>query len=202
MWESRTPQVRCLSRVLPYHHRLCRSRSLTHYPPSARLLACSSDYIEIHNYGPLWIDMTGFRISDRCEFEGAYVFPDGVNIGPDERAVLLADGSDRQSQGLNYLDFRLSSSGETVCLFAPDGTLLSRMAIPALGPDQAYGLVSGAEPSSGDYQLMERPTPGIPNSGAAAPTPFDVEVVHLGAVPAGQSFRCAPSECCDLSRSR
>lgn len=164
---------------------LALTRSLVCPTPSAR----SPDYIEIHNYGPLWVDMLGFRISDRCEFEGAFVFPPGVNIGPDQRTVVLADGSGRQSQGVVYLDFRMSSSGETVCLFAPDGTLLSRMDVPALGPNQAYGLVSGAQPSSEDNQLMEKPTPGEPNSGAAAPLPYDVEVVHPGAVPPGQSFR-------------
>ncbi len=161
----------------------------------AHVLARSPDYIEVHNYGPQWVHLAEFRISDKCDFEGAYVFPGGVNIGPDERKVLLADGSGRQSQGVAYLDFRLSSSGETVCLFAPDGTLLSRVDIPPLGPNQAYGLVAGAELSSENYQLMERPTPGEPNSGAAAPEPFDVEVVHPGAIPAGQSFRYVFSDC-------
>lgn len=193
--ESDTPGA--LSRVLQGPPLMGNTNVFTHDHDRSRTrsLPRPPDYIEIHNYGPLWVNLAGFRISDKCKFEGAYVFPDGVNIGPDERTLLLADGSDRQSQGVTYLDFRLSSSGETLCLFAPDGTLLSSVDLPALGSNQAYGLVSGAEPSSGDYQLMERPTPGEPNSGAAAPVPFDVEVVDPGAVPPGQPFRYVLSDC-------
>jgi hypothetical protein len=118
------------------------------------------------------------------------VFPGGVNIGPGQRLVVLADGSDRTFQGVLFLDFRLSSSGETLCLFAPDGEVLSKLEIPALGPNQAYGLVFGADASSENYQILERPTPGEPNAGASAPALFDVEAVHPGAVPAGQPWRC------------
>jgi len=190
---TRPPLAHVLAHILAHGLAHALAHILAHV--LAHVLARSPDYIEVHNYGPLWVNLAGFRISDKCDFEGAYVFPGGVNIGPDERKVLLADGSGRQSQGVAYLDFRLSSSGETVCLFAPDGTLLSRVDIPPLGPNQAYGLVAGAELSSEDYQSMERPTPGEPNSGAAAPKPFDVEVVHPGAVPAGQSFRYVFSDC-------
>jgi hypothetical protein len=73
------------------------------------------DWIELANYGTEWVDLDGFRITDKCDFDSGYVIPGGQNIGPNERKIFLADGSGRTINNSIFLDFRLSSSGETVC---------------------------------------------------------------------------------------
>ncbi len=72
------------------------------------------DWIELANYGGEWVDLNGFRLSDKCDFDSGYALPGGQNVGPNERIVFLADGSGRSISNNVYLDFRLSSSGETV----------------------------------------------------------------------------------------
>jgi hypothetical protein len=81
-----------------------------------------------------------------------------------------------------------------VCLYAPDGELISKIEVPALEGDQSFGLVAGALPADSNNsndsnnQVMARPTPGDANTGAAAPKTFDVEAVHPGPVAPGQAF--------------
>jgi len=72
------------------------------------------DWIELANYGGEWVDLNGFRLSDKCDFDSGYVLPGGQNVGPNERRVFLADGTGRSINNNVHLDFRLSSSGETV----------------------------------------------------------------------------------------
>ena len=78
-----------------------------------------------------------------------------------------------------------------MCLYAPDGELISKIEVPALERDQSFGLVAGVQPggSGSDNQVLARATPGEANSEAAAPQAFDVEAVHPGAVAPDQSFQ-------------
>jgi len=133
--------------------------------------AKSSDWIEIQNTGSEAIDMRGYTITDDREFPGKAVFPAGLVLPPGECMILWADGQPDQEDVKNdqinkiqsfrrglYAPFKISSSGESLYLFHPDGSLIQSLTIPSMKEDQSFGLTQ-----QGTYRVLGTPTPGTPD---------------------------------------
>jgi hypothetical protein len=118
-----------------------------------------SDWIELTNDGEQPINLQGFGLSDREDKIG-FTFPDRT-LAPGERVVVFASG---QGQGepteAYHAPFKISSAGETVILFAPDGRAVEHIEAPAMMADMVY-----AKTPDG-WIVSDMYTPGYENTQA------------------------------------
>ncbi len=126
------------------------------------------DWIEIYNPNDEPVDLAGWYITDDQESYRQYQFPFGntskTTIPAKGFALLWAD--EQPGQGALHLNFRLSSSGESVYL-SPDGVRVVHQVafgpqgdVQSPGTDQSVGLETDG--ASG-WQIFESPTPGYSN---------------------------------------
>lgn len=115
------------------------------------------DYVELYNDGSTAIVLTGMSLSDDPLEPNRFVFPPGMILGAGQYLTVYAD-SDSAAPGI-HLGFGLRSSGESVTLFAADGSSVidsvsfgsqvADLSIGRAGRDAAWGL--------------NAPTPGAAN---------------------------------------
>ena len=104
------------------------------------------DWVELYNDGSGRVELDGWKLSDGIEGKHAAAL-DGVSLGPGE--YLLVEIGDSAGWGL-------SSGGETVYLFDPQG-VHQTLRYPALGQDISYARIGG------EYMQTWLPTPGMDN---------------------------------------
>ncbi len=127
----------------------------------------SSDWIEIHNPTAFNLDLGGYHLTDDLLTPARWQFPAATVLAAGERLVIFASGKDRAIDGSElHTNFKLSSSGEDLRLYAPDGaTLVSQLFYPAQISDIGYGI-----DESNSIRFIS-PTPGASNG-----TGFDGKV--------------------------
>ena len=127
--------------------------------------AVEGDWVEILNRSRFIVNLSGMSLTDNADAPIKFVFPDGTELGPDER-IVVTEG-DRKTPGLS-LNFSLADGGESVALFdlpARGGRLLD---VVVYGPqllDHSIARLTGgwglAQPTPG---LANRPAPLGPAS--------------------------------------
>jgi hypothetical protein len=130
------------------------------------------DWIEIYNAGTQDVDLTGWKIYDNGGQAGTKPkkeFPSGATIPAGGFYVIVVD--DTTSSG-----FGLSSSGETVWLEKPDGTVTDDIAFPALETTQSYGRYPDG---SDNLQVLYVITPGAPNDNSTPPTSVILKINEI-----------------------
>ena len=120
------------------------------------------DWIEIYNAGGRAVNLGGMFITDDLTNPRAFRFPTNdrkaTTIPAGGFILLWADG-DHDQAGL-HLNFRLSSNGEQMGLFASDGTtLLDSVTFGPLRPDVSYARVPNGEA----WFFVDEPSPGRGN---------------------------------------
>ena len=118
------------------------------------------DWIEIHNRTGAAISLAGYALSNNAKNPAKWVFPD-ITLDAGEYLTVLASGknvSDAQKKNNLETNFKLSSAGDVVFLFQPDGTILDKLQVPKGHADVSYGRT--------DTTLLfyETPTPSAVNS--------------------------------------
>ena len=101
----------------------------------------SSDWIELHNRGPVAVDLDGWTLSDDRSDPRRWTFP-AVTIGPGERLVVFASGKDRRTASNElHANFRLTRAGEFLGLTDGNGTLVDgfELAYPPQTSDLSFG---------------------------------------------------------------
>lgn len=136
------------------------------------------DWIELYNLGNTPVDLAGYFLTDDLARPTKWQFPAGnpaaTTIPARGYLLIWADG-DIADSGL-HAGFRLSSEGEVVALFAPDGlTMLDSLAFGPLEPDVSYGRYPDG---AADLRFFGYPTAGWSNlviyQGVVSPPQFDV----------------------------
>jgi hypothetical protein len=134
------------------------------------------DWIEIYNAGDTSVDLAGMWLSDDPAEPTKWQFPaQGATIAAKGYLLVWADG-DVGDYGL-HASFRLSASGEQVCLVAADGqTLIDSLAFGQQTADISYGRYPDANDT---LRFFPQPTPGKANNeaylGEVAPLTFSHE---------------------------
>jgi len=127
------------------------------------------DWIEIYNSGATDINLAGYFISDDPQDDQLWRIPDSnplkTTVPADGYLLLWADKD--KSDGENHVDLKLSASGETLTLTAPDGTTIDRILFGAQDTDVSYGRV---QDGGSDLQQFLSPTPNASNEFLATPT--------------------------------
>lgn len=118
----------------------------------------ASDWVELHNSTGSAVSLAGYGISNNPKNPAKWVFPD-ISIEPGEYLLLYATGSADKAQKKNLkLNFCISSTGETLFFFDPNGKLIDKLSAGRMRSGQSYG----RDGSDNRFYYAE-PTPGAPN---------------------------------------
>lgn len=117
-----------------------------------------SDWIEIYNPGNQPVSLKGYVLSD----EGAdWIFPEGTIP---EKGYLLIWASDKDKiakDGQLHSNFKISSSGETLTLKDPEGTVVDMVEVISLGDNMSYGR---SDDGGAEFLVFSKSTPGFSNA--------------------------------------
>lgn len=118
----------------------------------------ASDWVEIYNSTGSAVSLGGYGISNNPKNPAKWVFPD-ISIEPGEYLLLYATGSADKAQKKNLkLNFCISSTGETLFFFDPNGKLIDKLSAGRMKSGQSYG----RDGSDNRFYYAE-PTPGAQN---------------------------------------
>ena len=123
------------------------------------------DWIEIYNAGSEAVDLSGYFMADdladpAAMYEIPSTFPDSVTVGAGEHILFFANKGEATSV-LN-LNFKLSSGGEQIGLWAPDQSVIDTLTYGQQFADTSYGrVVDGAA----EWAFFSTSTPKEPNDG-------------------------------------
>jgi hypothetical protein len=140
----------------------------------------AQEFVELANLGDEAVDLTGWSLAD--EADGAPL-PAGTTLGPDEVALLVADGYDPDAPGDSpaALDARivrlgrslgaqgLRNSGEAVFLLDPAGTVVSSY------PNRLGDFADGVSVRRSPPQAPEADEGAWTTCGPGGPTPGRLE---------------------------
>lgn len=119
-----------------------------------------SDWIEIHNAGGTALNLLDYGLSDDTALPFKWTFPE-YYLQPGQYLVVFASDKDRKTGAYFHTNYAIKSSGETISLTAPDGTLVSRIPATTIPQEMSYGRQPDA---SDDFFYFATPTPGRPNT--------------------------------------
>jgi len=100
------------------------------------------DVIEIYNAGNASVNLAGYYLSDDSGSPLMWQIPttDVALTTVPAGGYLIFWADDAPTQGANHLNFKLSSSGESVILTAPDGvTTVDNLSFSAVAGDEGFG---------------------------------------------------------------
>ena len=118
----------------------------------------ASDWVEIYNSTGSAVNLAGYGISNNPKNPAKWVFPD-ISIEPGEYLLLYATGSADKAQKKNLkLNFCISSTGEALFFFDPNGKLIDKLSAGRMRSGQSYG----RDGSDNRYYYAD-PTPGAQN---------------------------------------
>ena len=95
------------------------------------------DWLELANHTSYPVNLYGWYISDNDSDPFKYQFSDSIYIFPDSILLLWADND--IDQGINHLNFKLSSEGEEIVLTDPNQILIDSVYFDQLATDYSYG---------------------------------------------------------------
>ncbi len=134
------------------------------------------DWIELHNKTGSPISLAGYALSNNAKNPAKWVFPD-ITLDAGEYLTVLASGknvSDAQKKNSLETNFGLSSAGDVVFLFTPDGTILDKMQVPKGHADVSYGR------SDTSLLFYETPTPNAANGSGFSGYAEEPKILTLG----------------------
>ena len=118
----------------------------------------ASDWMELHNSTGSAVSLGGYGLSNNPKNPAKWVFPD-ISIEPGEYLLLYATGSADKAQKKNLkLNFCISSTGEALFFFDPNGKLIDKLSAGRMRSGQSYG----RDGSDNRFYYAE-PTPGAQN---------------------------------------
>lgn len=96
------------------------------------------DYVELFNPTGNDINIGGYGLTDNEEKPFRFQFPGGTVLRAGERTVVYLDSKEFSLNGEFTGSFGLSTDGETVTLFTPDGNIADRVSFEKLESDTSY----------------------------------------------------------------
>ena len=118
----------------------------------------ASDWVELHNSTGSAVSLAGYGISNNPKNPAKWLFPD-ISIEPGEYLLLYATGSADKAQKKNLkLNFCISSTGEALFFFDPNGKLIDKLSAGRMRSGQSYG----RDGSDSRFYYAD-PTPGAQN---------------------------------------
>lgn len=127
------------------------------------------DWIEFYFSGTAATDLSGYGLSDDKSDLYKWVFPSNTVIN-DKYFIVFASGKNNNYQ---HTSFSISSSGESLYLTHPQGSIIDSVHLAEMPPDVSFGCQPDGS-TNRFYFLI--PTPGAENNTTAynSSTPFSV----------------------------
>ncbi len=122
------------------------------------------DWFEVYNPGSEPVDMSGMYISDSLKNPTKWKVPDGVVIPAKGYLVFIADGE--TAQGPRHTSWSLSADGESISIYAPDGTTLIDSV--TFGPQRTDVAMGRSSDGAATWSLFVPGTPGAANTAPIA----------------------------------
>ncbi len=125
------------------------------------------DWFELFNPTNAAVNLAGWTLTDNPATPQLFTIPAGVSLPAGGRLLVWAEDTVSQfSPGQLHVPFKLSGDGESIALFAPDGSLIDSV---SFGP-QAPNVSSGRSPDGGEtIDFLVSATPGAANAAGAGP---------------------------------
>jgi hypothetical protein len=120
------------------------------------------DWFEIYNPNAAAVDLTGYQLTDNlADSRERYVIPNGWSIGPGQFMLVWADGDSPTNATQLHVPFKLDRAGESIGLFAPNGSLIDSITFGS----QTNNISQGRYPDGGgELRYYAKATPGTSNS--------------------------------------
>lgn len=118
------------------------------------------DWIELYNYSPAAINISGYYLSDSKSNPRKWKFPQGTMVSAKGYLIIWAD-ADTTQEGL-HANFNLSSLGEKVILSKNDGSYIDKVEYPAMTLELSYSRYPNG---TGTFR-WQNPTFDLSNGGA------------------------------------
>lgn len=121
------------------------------------------DWFELHNPGPMAVDLGGCYLTDDLAFPYQFVVPTGYSVPAGGYLVVWADGVPIRNQsdpGHLHVDFQLAKSGEAIGLFGRDGARIDAVMFGLQTNNVSQGRWPDGE---ADLVYMTVPSPGAAN---------------------------------------
>ena len=109
------------------------------------------DWLELCNLSGADVDLTGWRLNDRADLEGAFALPQILLSAGGTLVVYCADAPEGYSGEALFTGFRLSADGEDVLLADAEGATVQLLSIPAM----AKGSVYLRDEATGAYRVTD-----------------------------------------------
>jgi len=116
------------------------------------------DWLEIYNPTSESLSLLGLSITDDLEEPDKHILGD-LTIPPMGFILLFADGD--TDQGAKHLGFNLSKSGESLGLYAEDGTAIDELDYGQQATDFSAARIPDG---SNSWEIIEMATPGTTNT--------------------------------------
>ncbi len=127
----------------------------------------SEDWLELYNPTGSAVSLANWTLSDSASTPTTFVIPAGYSISAAGRLLVWADDETIQNTGSGQLHvpFKLSNSGETLTLRAPDGTIVDTVTFGA----QVKNISQGRTPDGGaTLDFLASPSAGSANTATLA----------------------------------
>ncbi|HVV72490.1 MAG TPA: lamin tail domain-containing protein, partial [Verrucomicrobiae bacterium] len=135
------------------------------------------DWFELYNYGDKAVSLAGCYLSHALTNKFEFQIPAGYSISPHGFLLVWADKQATIATPELHASFKLSKSGTSICLRAPDGTLLDFV---SFGP-QTSDIGMGRYPDgSANISILPLATPGNVNAAPNTPPEFRVSGSQYG----------------------
>ena len=129
----------------------------------------SEDWLELYNPTGASVSLANWTLADSAPTPTTFVIPSGYSIPAGGRLLVWADDETIQNTGSGQLHvpFKLSNSGETLTLRAPDGTLVDTITFG----QQVKNISQGRTPDgSATIDFLASPSAATANTAALAAT--------------------------------
>jgi hypothetical protein len=125
------------------------------------------DWIELHNFESVEVDLSGMHLTDNLGNPSKWQFPGGVTIPARGYLIIWADNA--PTQGPRHTTWALSAGGEAIGLFDTQDNNLRAIDTHVYAA-QVQNVSEGRLPNgTGDMVGLARPSPGESNDSATAP---------------------------------
>jgi len=120
------------------------------------------DWFELYNAGSLQANLGGYALTDNPGATNRFTIPGGTLLPAGGYLLVWADNETGQNvPGSDlHVDFKLDRDGESIALFAPDGSLVDAVTFGTQLGDRSEGRWPDGDPY---ICVMAPPTPGAPN---------------------------------------
>ena len=119
------------------------------------------DWIELYNPTGSPVDLAGWTITDDPVDPTKFSFLPGHTIPANGYLIVWADNEISQNIPGVHTNFKLSADGESIALYAPDGSEVDRVDFGTQAEDFSSGVLAGTDQESG---ILVSATPGSANS--------------------------------------